>query len=113
MKEISRFIPEEVSEIFKKARRYLRHPGLDILCYPAKKEHGRILIVTSRKVGTAPQRNKIRRRLKAIFFEQQLFDHSLDCVVIIKKSGVDLTFEKLKQLLLEAIEKYEKNNHHS
>jgi len=105
MKQISRFTKQEVSEMFKKARRALRHPGLDILCAKARKKVGRILVITSAKVGTSPQRNKIRRQLKSIFFEEKLFELGLDCVVIIKKPGVDLSFDQLRDLLETALKK--------
>jgi len=101
----SRFSEKEVSHLFKTARRALRHPGLDILCAPAAQKAGRILVITSAKVGSAPKRNLIRRRLKAIFFEEKLFELGVDCVVIIKKAGIDLDFEQLKKLLTKAIKK--------
>jgi ribonuclease P protein component len=56
-------------------------------------------------VGTAPERNKVRRRLKAIFYEEKLFDQGYDCVVIVKKPGVLLTFDQWKQLLIESLSK--------
>ncbi len=107
MKRISRFTKQEISEIFKKARRAVRRPGLDILCAPAAKKTGRILVITPRKVGSAPQRNLVRRRLKAIFYEKKLFERGFDCVVIVKKPGVLLTFETLGDLLELASRKME------
>lgn len=110
MKRISRFTKDEVSKIFKKARRAVQHPGLDILCAPATGQTGRILVITPRKVGSSPQRNLIRRRLKSIFYEEKLFERELDCVVIIKKQGIDLSLEKLDALLKKALESMEKSH---
>jgi len=104
MKDLSRFTNQEVSELFKKARRALRHPGFDILCAYAKNKTGRILVITSAKVGSAPQRNKIRRRLKSIFLEEKLFERGLDCIVVVKKPGIELGFEELGALLRDALE---------
>jgi ribonuclease P protein component len=104
MKRISRFTSKEISHIYSTARRAVRHPGLDILCTPATKDAGRILVITPGKVGTSPQRNLVRRRLKSIFYENKFFELGFDCVVIIKKPGVDLSFEKLGKLLAKALE---------
>ncbi len=96
---------QEIAQLFIKARRVVRHPGLDILMAPATSSLGRIVVVTSRKVGNAPERNKVRRRLKAIFYEQQLAKHGFDCIVIIKVGGVDLPFQALQELLIDAFSK--------
>jgi len=100
---------KEVSLMFKTARRALRHPGLDILCAPAVQDVGRILVITAKKIGSAPKRNLIRRRLKAIFFEEKLFELGLDCIVIIKKPGIDLEFDELKKLLANTLKNKAKN----
>jgi len=98
-KNVSRFTESEVQKIFKKAKRVLKHPGLDVLCYPTAHEFGRILVITPKRVGSAPQRNLIRRRLKSIFYEEKLYENKLDYVVIIKKEGIKLSFEQLKHIL--------------
>lgn len=97
---ISRFKEHEVKELFKKAKRVLKHPGLDILCAPSeKKEFGRILVITSKKTGIAAKRNRIRRRLKSIFYNKKLYEKKIDCIIIIKKDGINLSFEQLEDLL--------------
>ena len=98
------FSKKEISHLFKTARRTLQQAGLNILLAPKTKEFGRILVVTAAKIGTSPERNRIRRRLKAIFYEKKLFENSYDCVVIVKKEGVDLGHQELTQLLLQAFE---------
>lgn len=105
MKHISRFSNAEIAQIFKKARRAVRHPGLDILCTPAAQKSARILVVTSRKVGNSPQRNLIRRRLKSLFYEMGHCDQGVDCVVIVKPAGIALDVEELKILLASAIDR--------
>ena len=108
-KELSRFTQQEIKTILKKARRVYKGTGLDILLHPTTKPFGRILVITSAKVGSAPERNRIRRRLKDIFYKQQLNDRNLDSIVIIKKPGIALGYDELKQLLLDAFKKFEKN----
>lgn len=108
---ISHFSAKELSILFKKARRVLTHPGLHVLVAPTKNPHGRILVVTSRKIGNAPTRNRIRRRLKAIFYEERLFEKQVDCIVIVKPGGAQLDYNNLKELLTSTLERYvlEKN----
>lgn len=101
--KLSRFTLKEVDAFFKQAQCSLRHKGLVFLIAPQQKEYGRILVITSRKVGPAPIRNKIRRQLKAIFYETQSYTRGYDCVVIVRKEGTLLAFATLKQLLLQAI----------
>ncbi len=75
---------------------------------PRHKDFGRRVIIASRKVGNAPECNKVRRRLKSIFYEEKLYEAPYDCIVIVKKEAVILSFEALKKLLYSAYD--EKKN---
>jgi|SRR5579872_4856778 len=97
------FSTREIRHIFSVARRVVHHPGLDILIAPKSGPIARLLVVTPRRVGNAPERNKIRRRLKAIFHEEKLAQGILDCVVVVKVTGKELTFDELKKLLVGAV----------
>ena len=96
---LSAFTQKEIRAIFRSAKRAYKGPGLDILVVPAALQYGRILVITPRKVGTAPERNRVRRRLKAIFYQEQLYNHKLDCFVIIKKPGIQFDHDELKSKL--------------
>lgn len=96
---ISHFTQREIRIIFNKARRVYSDSGLVLLMHPSTKDFGRILVITSRKVGNAPERNKIRRRLKAIFYKEKLYTAKQDCFVIIKKPGIDYSTAKLTDIL--------------
>jgi len=85
-------------------------PSLTLLVAPKSREVGRILVVTSRKVGNAVKRNRIRRRLKAIFYEEKLYDRGYDCIVIIKKAGIELDFDELKKIMTETLTTYDQKN---
>ena len=100
---ISHFTPREIRTIFNKARRVYSDPGLVLLLHPSTKEYGRILVITSRKVGNAPERNKIRRRLKALFYQHQFYNQLQDCFVIIKKPGINYSSDQLKEILTNAL----------
>jgi ribonuclease P protein component len=111
MREISKFTKREIDHLFQHARRIARTQACTILVAPRqKKEFGRVLIVASRKVGNAPERNLIRRRIKSIFYEEKLFALNFDCVVIVYKKMVDLPFDQLKSLLLSAYQKASQEN---
>lgn len=97
---------KEIQTIFATARRVLKHPGCDVLLAPRTGQHARLLVVTSRKIGNSPQRNKVRRRLKAIFHENGLYDQPFDCVIIVKNPGVGFTFDEWKALVLQTIQSY-------
>lgn len=101
-RHISRFTKAEIDTAFKTARRVVKHPGLHLLLAPAQQENGRILLIVSKKVGNAPERNLIKRRLKSVFFTEKLFKKGYDCIAIAKPGAAVLSFDELKGLLLEA-----------
>lgn len=102
---LSKFTKQEISKLFSSARRCLKQPSLDILLSPTLTGSlGRILVITSRRIGNAPTRNKVRRRFKAIYHEDQFLERGYDCIVIVKPEGVRRTFDELKMLLNKAFE---------
>lgn len=104
-KRISKFTKREIEYLFKHSRRVLRNESCTMLFAQRQDTFGRILIVASRKVGNAPQRNLIRRRVKSIFYEEKLYERSYDCVIIFQKKAVNLSFLQLKNLILKVYEK--------
>ena len=103
-REISRFTKKEIDQAFSQARRVLKHPGFDILVAPAQKEFGRILVIASRRVGNAPARNKIKRQLKSLFYENQIYTRGNDYIVIVRAYATTLSFTTIKDLFLSIIE---------
>jgi ribonuclease P protein component len=111
VRKISKFTKREIDYLFCHARRIARNQFCIILVAPRQKEEfGRVLIIASRKVGNAPERNLIRRRIKSIFYEEKLFLLNFDCVVIAYKNMVSLPFDQLKSLLLSAYQKASQQN---
>jgi ribonuclease P protein component len=100
--QLTKFPRAEIQLLFKKAKSSLKHPLLDIRRAPASKEYARMLIVMPAKVGRAVDRNTIRRRLKAIFYEKELFKRGYDLLLFIKPGAATLTFEQLTELLSTA-----------
>ena len=104
-KKISKFTQREIDYLFKHARRVFRNASCTILVAPRQADFARVLIITSRKVGNAPERNLIRRRIKSIFYEEKLYVQGFDCVVIAQKKIVELSFDQLKELIIGSYEK--------
>lgn len=102
--KLSRFTQKEIDAFFAASRCTLRHRGLVFLVAPRQKaEYSRILVITSRKVGTAPVRNKIRRQFKTLFYENKYYVQEYDCVIIVRKEATSLPFATLQHLLAQAI----------
>lgn len=94
----------EIASIFKIAKR-VRTPAFDFLFAPKRKNFGRLLVVISSHVDIAAQRNLLRRRLKAIFYEHGFFDCAYDCIIIAKQESTQNSFESLQKIMTEAYQK--------
>ena len=106
MRKISKFTKREIDYLFRHARRIAKNQACTILVAPRQNaDFGRVLIIASRKVGNAPERNLIRRRIKSIFYEEKLFNLGFDCVVIAYRGMASLSFDEIKTLILSAYQK--------
>lgn len=97
---LTSFSKREVQTLFDTARTIFRHKGLEIRITPKTLEYGRILIIIPRHVGSAVQRNLLRRRLKNIFYQNHLYQTGYDYIVLAKKSATTLSFSQIKELLI-------------
>ncbi len=106
---VSRFTRSEIDLLFKTGKAVYKSKEFVILTTPClsfklqPETIGRILLITSRKVGNAPERNLLRRQSRAIFYEERLFDLGKHCVVIFKAPAKNLSFDQLKAILIKAI----------
>ncbi len=89
----------EIIALLHSAKRVCRHAGLDIAVAPVD-GLGRILIIIPSRVGTAPQRNRIRRRIKAIFYENKLYEKGFNWVFFVKPAASCLSFQELHALII-------------
>ena len=96
------FTRQEIDSLWKKARRVVKHDGLHILLAPRSGNFGRLLLVVPKRIGTAPIRNKLRRQLKHIFYEQKFHEGDRDWIVIARPAVSQLDFSALQKLLLHA-----------
>lgn len=105
-KNLSNFTLAEIKALFKKGMRAYQSPQLDIIVLPTTAQFGRVLVITPRKIGTAPERNTIRRRIKALFYQKALYEFNLDLCIIIKKPGINYKLPELEPLLYTAIARF-------
>jgi ribonuclease P protein component len=100
---ISNFSKSDVKKLFNNVKKRLSASGLVFIAAPKSGATAKILVITSRKSGSAAKRNRIRRRLKSVFFEHKLFLKTFDIAVIVKKEGIDNSFKRLEQILTEFV----------
>ena len=102
VRSLTTFTQREIRTLFRIARPVVVTPDLEVRTSPATLDYGRILIVIPRRVGNAPQRNQLRRRIKALFYEQRWFEQRIDAIVLTKPESITLSFEQLRLLLAPA-----------
>lgn len=96
---ISSFRASEIPHIFNQAKQIYKSKELTILAAPCSLSFGRVLIIASRKYGNSPQRNLIKRRIRAIFYENQLYNNHKDFIIITRSALQKLSFQALQNLL--------------
>ncbi|MBP6892155.1 ribonuclease P protein component [Candidatus Babeliales bacterium] len=104
--KLSKFSKKELDHFFDVAKSPKKNQAFTFLTAKATLPFGRILIVASRKYGNAPQRNLLKRRAKAIFWENKLYEKKIDLAIIARPSGKSYDFDQLKKLVLEIFTQY-------
>lgn len=99
---ITKFTITEIKDLFKNSKSVMRNPGLDISLSPSKKNYSRILIITPKKIGNAPFRNLIKRRIKSIFYENELYKKNKDMIIFCRKDIEKIDYSNLKNLIITA-----------
>lgn len=102
-KELFSFSKQEVEKAFETSKQAYKVHGLKILKTASNLPYGRMLIITPRVCGKAHDRNKARRRIKSIFYEEKLYAAQITWIVLVRKDLHAMTYEMLKQHILRAI----------
>ncbi len=102
-RKITQFSKQEIDQLWKNVHPVLKHDGFLLLKAPRQGNFGRILIVLAKKVGNAPTRNKKRRQIKALFYENKIYEKDFDWIIVVKKPIIELDFKELSTLLLSAM----------
>lgn len=108
-RDLFSFKKKEVSSLFVRACRKGAIRGLlllqDGLSSHAEEKNvsvptfGRLLIVVPRKVGNAVVRNRLRRQIKAIFWEHELYQKPCDSILLVYQQATNLSFSELSDFL--------------
>jgi len=106
-KRLFTFSPQEISNAFKKAHLKRFFHGLKLLESPiettAQVPHGKLLVVISSLSGKAHDRNRVRRHLKALFYEEKLYQKPSFWIIIVQKAGMSFDFDTLKQFMKDSV----------
>ena len=102
-RDLTRWQRNEIIATFKRARKVLSIPELDIRLAPAVLTYGRILIIIPKKVGSAPQRNLLRRRIKMLYYENEWYTKKFDWIIFLKPKAVECSFIQLQAFLSQAL----------
>ncbi len=97
---ISCFTTPEIKKLLYQGRPVYTSAELDIRALAIKQPFAKILIVTPKKIGSAPARNLLKRRLKAIFYEEKLYQRPYNLAALCRKGSPQLSFDELKTILL-------------
>jgi ribonuclease P protein component len=88
----------DFQKVMKEGRR-LVHPALFIFVCPRNdgRKLRRLGLVTSRKVGIAVERNRVKRLLREVFrLNKHLLTPGVDVVFVLRRGAVGLSFETLR-----------------
>ncbi len=99
-RQITSWRRPEIELLFKKSYRAFTSPAFDVRLARTSDIIGKILVITPRKTGSAPERNRFRRRVKAIFYQEKLYQRGYHWVIFAKKGGLAASFQSIKALML-------------
>lgn len=100
---------EDFQRVYKKSRHFYNR-DFTILIKNNGVNRPRIGFSISKKIGKANQRNKLKRRLRSIVYNNYRNINNVDIVIIPKKHTTDFTYEKLKSSLGHCLNKAFKEN---
>jgi ribonuclease P protein component len=98
---LTKFNRKEIKFLFENAKRHSYCSAFVLLRAQQQKSNvGRVLVVSPKKIGNAPMRNLLKRRIKNIFFTEKLYTKGFDWVLIARKKSTNLSFAELQEKLL-------------
>ncbi len=85
-------------------------PLMTVYCKENKLGHLRVGLSVSKKVGKAHIRVRVRRLIRAMFNQCQIYDKSYDIVVVARKGFDEENYDKLYGELQQILTKFIKEN---
>ena len=104
-KKLFNFKQSEVITLFKSALFRYSVNNISIVIAPAKFPYGRLLIIIPATSTTAVKRNRIRRQLKSIFYENKFYNYPYDVALRIKKEAAVTSFDQLGLIMDKIFQK--------
>lgn len=99
-RQITQLSKKEIFFAIKHAKTIVKESGITIKVAPIVSDSiGKVLIVIPKKYGNAPKRNKLRRRIKHIFYEQTLYQKPYIWIVRAFPEAALLNFQDLEMII--------------
>ena len=105
-RQISLWEKDERATVLAQARPVFRSPHFDVRIAPKEGAIARLIVITPKKVGSAPYRNLLKRRRRSIFYQEKLFESAHDWVIYFRPSQSILEYKTLHEKLLELFNKH-------
>jgi len=105
-RHISLWKKDERTKVLSLARPIFRTSHFDVRILPKQGDLARIMVVTPKKVGSAPYRNLLKRRARSIFYQEKLYNSTHDRVIFFRPSQTILEYKRLHTILMELFKKH-------
>lgn len=90
-------------DIYKKGKRY-RGKYFNIVYLPNHLDHSRVAVVAGKKIGNAVTRNRIKRRMRALFRKYKPDpDESMDLILFPKKESAWVPWTQIQKDYVSAL----------
>ncbi len=99
---ITQFSRKEIIALLKNAQFLYRAFGLTLKKASTENSVGKILIITPKKTGSAPQRNRLRRRIKALFYQKKYYNLGYNFIVYCSRESALLDYQTLSSTFHQA-----------
>jgi ribonuclease P protein component len=93
----------EAVKLLRRAFPLCSLPEFDVKVSRTVAKVGISFIITPRTSGAAHQRNLVKRRIKAIFYQNRLYEQGYNWLIFVKKGAHKLPFVRLESFLLSCV----------
>lgn len=95
------FRRKEIDLLFSASRLVKKNSCFKLLLAGTSDKHGKLLIIIPGSTGKAHKRNKVRRQIKSIFYENKMFLKNKIYILIVYKSALELEFGEIRDFLIK------------